>query len=326
MIKMPYMGYKISFLVFFISIAVLSHGCDEALENTYQGYIEGDFVYVSPSIPGKILKLHVKKGQKVEKGGVLFKLDPEPEEASLREAKRRLLSAKAKLEDLKKGWRPTEIDALKAELKRSEAALSLSKKELERARRLYAEQVIELERLEVAETVYRTDKANVEGLKARLKTATLGAREDQIEAAREEVEAASAAVDKARWRFSQTAANAPSTARVVDTVYYEGEWVQAGAPVVTLLSPEKVKARFFVPETKLGSIKTGQKVSVAVDGRAKKITGEITYIAPYAEYTPPVIYSRENRKKLVFMVEASFKPEDTAGLHPGQPVEVTLIF
>ena len=96
-----------------------------------------------------------------------------------------------------------------------------------------------------------------------------------------------------------------------------------GAPVVSLLPPGNVKVRFFVPETKLGAVAVGQKVTLACDG-CGSIAGTIVFIATQAEYTPPVIYSKDNRTKLVFLVEAKPAPEDAMKLHPGQPVDVTL--
>jgi len=93
--------------------------------------------------------------------------------------------------------------------------------------------------------------------------------------------------------------------------------------VVSILPPGNVKLRFYVPEPRLAALRIGQAVSVRCDGCAAPIAARITFIAPQAEYTPPVIYSRENRAKLVFLVEARPDSPDAA-LHPGLPVEVAL--
>ena len=103
-----------------------------------------------------------------------------------------------------------------------------------------------------------------------------------------------------------------------------GEFVAAGNPVVALLPPENLKVRFFVPQEKLPQIKTGGTVSVKADGAAHPFTATVNYISTQAEYTPPVIYSRETRAELVFMIEAKFSPADAAQLRPGQPVDVEL--
>jgi HlyD family secretion protein len=100
--------------------------------------------------------------------------------------------------------------------------------------------------------------------------------------------------------------------------------VPAGSPVVSLLPPANIKVRFFVPEPRLGTVKLGQSVSVRCDGCARPVAATVSYVAPQAEYTPPVIYSRESRSKLVFLIEARPAPGDATLLHPGQPVDVLL--
>jgi HlyD family secretion protein len=105
-------------------------------------------------------------------------------------------------------------------------------------------------------------------------------------------------------------------------MYREGEWVQAGSPVVCMLPPENVKVRFFVPETLVGSISLGQYVVLHCDGCQAVIPAKVTYISIEPEYTAPIIYSNETRSKLVFMIEAHPLPDKASGLHPGQPIEV----
>jgi HlyD family secretion protein len=89
-----------------------------------------------------------------------------------------------------------------------------------------------------------------------------------------------------------------------------------------LLPPQNIKVRAFVPEARVGSIHYGDTVRVTVDGVTTPFVGKVSYISPHAEYTPPVIFSRESRDKLVFMIESVFEPEISVNLHPGQPVDV----
>jgi len=110
---------------------------------------------------------------------------------------------------------------------------------------------------------------------------------------------------------------------VIDTLYRPGEMVPAGTPVVKLLPPSNVKVRFFIPETELARVAVGGKVEVGCDGCAASIPATVTFVSPTAEYTPPVIYSRERRARLVYMAEA--RPEAPAAtLRVGQPADVTL--
>jgi HlyD family secretion protein len=63
-------------------------------------------------------------------------------------------------------------------------------------------------------------------------------------------------------------------------------------------------------------------MEVSLDGANAPVVGTVSFVSPEAEYTPPVIYSRESRSKLVFMIELRFEPDVAAKLHPGQPVDV----
>ncbi|NDP44013.1 MAG: HlyD family secretion protein, partial [Aromatoleum sp.] len=116
----------------------------------------------------------------------------------------------------------------------------------------------------------------------------------------------------------------PATGLVDDTYFVVGDWVPAGGPVASVLPPGNVKVRFFVAETVLGRLKHGQSVTVACDGCAAPVSATIVFISDRAEFTPPVLYSKDNRTKFVYLVEAKPSPQDAVKLHPGQPVDVTL--
>ena len=155
-------------------------------------------------------------------------------------------------------------------------------------------------------------------------TARLGARSDEIRAATAETLQAQAKLDQTLWNFNQKAQKAPASSFVFDTLYRVGEWVTAGQPVVSLLPPENVEVRFFVPQTIIGTLKKGQKIIITYDGAEKPVPTTISYISPSAEFTPPVIYSSQSRAKLVFMIKSKPSLEDAIRLHPGQPVDATI--
>ena len=223
-----------------------------------------------------------------------------------------------------KGQRPTELAALEAQLDRAKANLKLSGDELARREKLGGADVVSKEELDQAHAQRDADQAQADQFAADLETARLGGREDAIRAAQSAVASQAAARDKAKWAFDQKRQFAPTNAFVQDTLYRQGEWVAAGSPVVVLLPPDNLKVRFFVPQEKLPQIKTGQSVSVTFDGAAKRYSATVNYISTQAEFTPPILYNRENRAKLVFMIEAKFSPADAADLRPGQPVDVEL--
>lgn len=298
--------------------------CSDSGRGNYQGYAEGEYVRIAAPFAGMLQALTVARGGQVKAGDALFALEQENEAAARREAQERLKNAEAQLADLQKGKRPTEIDAVRAQLAQAESALKLSQVQLRRSEELVAQNFISKERLDEARSTRDRDSQRVAELRAQLATARLAARPDEIKAAEYNMKAAKAAFDQADWRLAQKTVQSPVAGLVQDTYYALGEWVNASTPVVSLLPPQNIKVRFFVEERRLGEVKVGQPVTITCDGCPAPVTAAVSYISPQAEFTPPVIYSREQRAKLVFLIEARPAPEDAVKLHPGQPVDVKL--
>ena len=164
--------------------------------------------------------------------------------------------------------------------------------------------------------------ARLDELEAQLRVAQLPARVDERAAAAADTDAARQSLRQSAWREAQKSRTAPAAGLVADTFFRVGESVQAGQPVLALLPPGNVKARFFVPESAVGHLQLGAAVQIVCDGCAAPIPARISFISNRAEYTPPVIYSNAQRAKLVFLVEARPSPVDGARLKPGQPVDV----
>ncbi|MFC5456378.1 HlyD family secretion protein [Prosthecobacter fluviatilis] len=297
-------------------------GCEKPPSNVLQGYVEGEFVYVSAPLGGRLTKLHVQRGAQVKAGDVLFALEDVAETAARDEAAHRLQQANNTLADAKKGKRPTEIASLEAQLKQAREALALSEIEFARQMDLTKSGAVAVESTDQARSLNIQNQRRVEQLEADLKTAALGLRSDAVAALEAEVKAREATLAKAAWDLSQKQQSAPQAGVVNDTLYREGEMVAANRPVVSLLPPANIKVRTFVPQTRLTKLKAGDAVKVRLDGAAEALQARVSFIAAQAEYTPPVIYSQENRSKLVFMIELKFDDAVAAKLHPGQPVDV----
>lgn len=315
---------KILPLLVLLAIAVLFWGCRKNSGQVFQGYAEGEFVMVAAPSAGRLEKLAVTRGTRVGVGDLLFILDHEEEQTAVMAAEQEMRRAENLLEDLRKGQRRSELEAIQAKLEQARAALELSRREFERRKNLFAQKFISSEELDRARSALSHDRAAVAEMQAQLETARLGARSDAVEAARAEREAARARLEQARWALEQKTQSAPQEALVFDTLFETGEFVPAGYPVVNLLPPGNIKIRFFVPEPVVGAMQVGQPVSVVFDGSDGALPATITFISPEVEYTPPVIYSRETRAKLVFMVEARPSPTTASRFHPGQPLEVRL--
>jgi HlyD family secretion protein len=305
-------------------IAIALAACGKSAPPAIQGYVEGEYVRVAAPFAGTLVRLDAQRGQEVAAGGALFALEAENEDAARQEAEERLKRALAQAEDLRKGRRPTELDTSRAQLAQAQVAAGFSEKEYARQLDLVAKGFVSQQRADEARAARDRDRSRVAELDAALKTATLGSRPDEIRAAEADAAAAREALKQADWRLRQKTVSASVAGTVTDTLFVRGEWVPAGAPVVAMLPPANVKVRFFVPETSLGAVKVGQKVALACDACGAGLDATIAFISPQAEYTPPVIYSKDNRAKMVFLVEARPAPAQAARLHPGQPVDVTL--
>ena len=306
----------------FVTLSALLAACDGEGPRSYQGYAEGEYVRIAAPFAGALQKLAVQRGMQVNAGDQLFILEQENEAAARREAEERLKNAEAQLANLQKGKRPTELDAIRAQLAQAEASLKLSQAQLKRREQLVAQNFVSKESLDEVRSAYARDTEHVAELRAQLATARLAARSDEIKAAQYNVEAAKAALEQAEWKLAQKSVGAPVAGLIQDTYYVTGEWVNANQPVVSLLPPQNIKVRFFVDERHLGAVRMGQKVSVTCDGCPAPVAAQISFISPQAEFTPPVIYSRQERAKLVFLIEARTALQDAPKLHPGQPMEV----
>ena len=148
--------------------------------------------------------------------------------------------------------------------------------------------------------------------------ARLGQRPDLIQAADARVAQARANLAGTTARLADNAPRAAESGRVEDVFFQQGEWAPANQPILSLLPDSRIKVRFFVPERDLSAYRIGQTVRFACDGCPKGLSAKIAYISPRPEFTPPVIYSREARDRLVYLVEA----QPSQRLNPGQPVDV----
>jgi len=299
-------------------------GCGPSGERPVQGYVEGEYVRVGAPFAGALTQLSVKRGDQVATGAPLFSLERENEVAARRQAEQQLEAAQARLSNMLTGKRPPEVETVAEQLRQAMATRDLAQSNLIRQQKLFASGFVSAAVIDDARMQLKRSEASVAELQASVTTAKLPARSDEIRAAEADAQAAREALAQADWRLGQRAIPSPVTGRVNDTYFVIGDWVPAGIPVASLLPPANVKIRFFVPEPALGRIKPGQSVNFSCDSCGAPMGAAITFVSDRAEFTPPVLYSRDNRAKLVFLVEAKPSAEVAAKLNPGQPVDVVL--
>jgi len=289
----------------------------------WQGYAEADFVKVGPTQQGLLTSLFVARGSRVASGAPLFDQDDTADRAARDQTARQLKQAEEQLANLEAAAKPTEIQQAEANLADARAARDKIEADLRRSETLVrtlsaTQQLVDQQRADL-----RSATARVQGLEAAVAQlrAPMG-REGEIKAQQQLVESLRAGVAMAQWRIDQRHVAAPVAGIVADVLARPGETIPAGGPVVSLLPPENIFVRFFVPEARLAEVHIGDTVALLCDRCPADFTATISFISPQAEYTPPVIYSEASRAKLVYMVEAR-PPRDHATLiNPGQPMAV----
>lgn len=299
-------------------------GCFGSSDKPMQGYVEGVFVYVAAEGSGRVVERPVSAGGRVAAGDLLFALDDADAAESVSAAEARLAQARAQVANLQTGKRPEEIAVLEAQVSQMRSTYSNLDEDLKRKLQLRERGVVTQAAVDAAKSARDAADAQVQAAERQLEVANLPARPEEIEAAEKNVAAQEAALAQARIALDRRKIRAPDAGLIAETYYEIGEQVSAGQAVVSLLPDANRKIRFFVPEATLSEVAPGKTVSLACDGCPSGMTAEITFVSATAEFTPPVIYSKDSRSKLVFRVDA--RPlGDAVSLKVGQPLDIRLV-
>lgn len=315
--RSPYLGLAL--------ILALLAACAPAPNATWQGYAEGEFVALAAPSAGYLATLDTPRGAKVSAGTLVFTLSTDPDRQAADSADARVDAAASRVENLASPRRQSEIAALEANASAASANRELAEADYARTAALAERHLIALQALDTARTHRDAAAASLLAARESLATAreTLG-RLAEVKAARSDLAAAQADAAQKHWSVERKQVNAPTDGEIADTYYRPGEWVPTGAPVASVLPDGQRRIRFFIPQADLSRIQVGRRVLAHCDGCSRLIHGTVDYIAPQAEYTPPVIYSRETRARLIFRIEAAPTPADASLLHPGIPLDVSL--
>jgi HlyD family secretion protein len=290
----------------------------------YQGYVEGELIYLSSSQSGQLMQLYVHRGETVKAKQAVFQIDQQPYQSRMRQAQANLQQAQYNLQDLQLGERQTKLAAIEAQIAGAKAKLTYNQLQYQRSQYLVKTHAEQQQQLDLAEQDIKVAYARLRQLQENLADAKSAARINRIKAAAASLQAAQAALAESKWTLGQTLVTSPQGGIIFDTYYWAGEQVPAQQAVASLLTPDHVKVIFFVPEPALSHIHLNQAVMIQTNHAKQSAVAHIRYISPNAEYTPPVIYSRQTSAKLIYRVEAYFSKAQALTWHPGQPVNVTL--
>lgn len=253
----------------------------------YNGYIDADLTYLSSNYAGRLTDLLVSRGAHVHKNQLLFKLEQTNEK----------------------------FDVEKSQL---------SKNNLLAQRKEIIDQIhyndINYRRVLKMQQQHAASQNDVD-----LAKRDLDVSNSQLKAIDFQIQ--SSLVDTAdfNWQITRKENYANQDGIIFDTYFTQGEYVQPGQPVLSFITRQHIKVIFYVPEQALSNISLNSKIKLSTDGNPSYGTGTIRYISNIAQYTPPVIYSREERQKLVFRVEASIDAPNLNQIHLGQPVSLEII-
>lgn len=253
----------------------------------YNGYIEADLTYLSSDYPGRLTHLWAHRGDSVRKNQPLFSLEKTSEQMNLHLSQLTEKSLLAQREQILSQLIYARTNHLRT-LKMAQQKAA-SQRDLDLTKR----------DLDVLENQLAAIDFQIHG--------------DQVD------------VQHRTWQKSRKENAATENGLIFDTYFTQGEYVQAGQPVLSLITQQAIKVIFFVPEKALSHVYLTQKIQIERDGESLPLTGAVNYISNTAQYTSPLIFSRENRQELVFRVEAHILNADLCKVHLGQPVSLVLM-
>lgn len=276
------------------------------------GYIVGDNLNLAAPVSGTLETVSLVDGQRVSPGQPAFRIAPAT------------LAAQGQQASANVEANQTEISSAEANLRQALADVAANQATALNARQNLARltsvkhddpAAVANTDLDKASAALRQANANVLSAEK-----AADARRAAIAQAKAQTEQAIGGKRNVDIQVSQLSPVVPAKGRV-DQVYFQvGEWVPANQTIVSIIPDGKVKVRFFVPEPQVSHYRPGASVHFSCDGCASGLTARIGYVSPNSEFTPPIIFSRDSRARMVFMVEAY--PANPAKLNPGVPLEV----
>ena len=286
-----------------------------------QGVVEFDEAVLGFDVPGRVLKVEVKRGQEVAAGAPLARLDDELEklQVAMREADLRL--AKAQLALIRAGTRPEELRAAQAELEASRKQEELVRRQVERQDKLTKTGAAPPAIMDDWNGQLARTEAERRAREERMLEMRRGARVEELAQADARVAAAASALELEKARLDRHVIYAPRAGIVLDTHVEPGEVVGAAAPVITLADTAHPYVDVFVPQQHMTRVRVGAAARVRTDATREPLGGEIEDVSRRTEFTPRYLFSEKERSNLVVRVRVRVK-DPNGQLHAGVPAFV----
>lgn len=289
------------------------------------GNVEVTEVNTGFKSPGRVVELFADEGQKIKKDDRLAVLDSAELQSMAAQNRAYLNETTARLEELRAGSRPQEIEQADANTRTAEAELLKARKDYERYEKLYTNGAVSAQQMDTARKVLDVAASQHRKALEALSLVKEGPRKEDVRAAENRVSQAEAALTASKTRLKDTVIYAPVSGVILRRNIEPGETVASGIPVYTIGDLENPWIKVYVKEDKLGLVKLGQKAEIKSDSYPdRKYEGKITYISSEAEFTPKNVQTQEERVKLVFGVKVRVKNVNDE-LKPGMPADVRIL-
>lgn len=288
------------------------------------GTIEVTRADAGAKVGGYLSELTVKTGDKVEREQVIARVVRADLAAQMARDEAALARAEAQLRDLEAGARAQERSSLMAAVDSARAVKERAEADFERYRILREQGAISAQQLDTARVNLQVASAALTSAAEQLSLSDAGARPETIAAQRLEVERSRAVVVAAKAVLADTVVKSPISGLVLTKNYEDGEFVNAGAAVVTVGDMQDAWVKVYIPSTHLGRVKVGQAAEVRVDSYPERaFKGSVREIAQRAEFTPRQSITPDERANMVFAVKIGLENNEGI-LKPGMPADVVL--
>jgi HlyD family secretion protein len=329
----------IAFVVLLLGVGITVYLGQQKMKGgdlTYSGTVEAATISnLAFQVGGKVARVLVTEGQKVEKDQILAELDRAEFAAAQDQARANLEKSAGSLGqlsaqlDITRKTLPDDVVRAEASLSSARDVLAEAKSNKERYDQLYSRQVVSKKEWEGVTLSYDTARARVAEAEAMLRQAKnnlgrIGVTEREVESARAQMAASKAALEQARIQFDRSQLLAPFPGIVTSKNIEPGEAATPTRQAITLSDLSSVKIKIYVGETEIGKVKPGQKAEVKVDSLpGKTFEGTVSFISPEGEFTPKIIQTQKERVKLVYLVEITVS-NPSLELKTGMPADVWL--
>ncbi len=289
------------------------------------GTVEATEAQLGFQAPGRIEVISVKEGDQITAGTELARLDRSEAQARRDQADAQLAAARALLAEMESGFRSEEVAQARAARNAAQDKLSDAQRDLERTRKLRDGGAVSQEMLDKATTLEEVAKSQFTQADEQARMVESGARKERIDAQRAMVAQGEAAVRSVDALLRNMTIRSEFDGIVSVRHREPGEIVPAGSPVLTIINRDDRWIRIYIPETKIGTVRIGQKASITSDSYPNKsYQGEVVYISTQAEFTPKTVQTTEERVKLVYAVKVRITGDAAYDLKPGMPADVRL--